>query len=40
MVIYTKRKTYNTLGSYIIKIKRESGENPERSGHCNWGVIL
>lgn len=21
-------------------MKRESGANPERSGHCNWGVIF
>jgi len=22
-----------------LKIKKESGENPERSGHCNWCAI-
>jgi len=21
------------------KIKKESGENPERTGHCKWGVV-
>jgi hypothetical protein len=32
----------NYLGSLfkITKIKRESGESPERSGHCKWEVIL
>ena len=24
----------------FTKIKRESGENPEQTGHCKWGATF